>query len=150
MSLTIKAYSFIGVKFTGLPKYIDFNVYLDPAGGLELGSDVVISIGVVILTHDYSITTGLTAIDKRPKTDIAFLSSVTIGDNCFIGANSTILPGTRIGNNVIISAGSVVKGYIRSNSIIAGNPAVKILNTDSWAEFNFNHLHEKRTIIDKR
>ena len=34
----------------------------------------------------------------------------TIGDNVFIGVNSTILMGAQIGNNVIIGAGSVVGG----------------------------------------
>ena len=38
-----------------------------------------------------------------------------------------LLPGTRIGNNVIVGAGSVVKGTIPDNVIVFGNPA-KIYN----------------------
>lgn len=48
---------------------------------------------------------------------------VHIGDNVFIGAHSTILKGTFIGNNSIIGAGSLVSGRIPDNEIWAGNPA---------------------------
>lgn len=36
------------------------------------------------------------------------IGKVDIGDNVFIGANTTILPGVRIGNNSIIGAASVI------------------------------------------
>lgn len=51
---------------------------------------------------------------------------IEIGDDCFIGMNSIILKGTKLGNNVIVGAGSVVHGTFPDNCIIAGNPA-KIL-----------------------
>ena len=45
---------------------------------------------------------------------------VTIGNNCFIGMNTVILKGTTIGDNVIIVAGSILRGKYLSNSVIAG------------------------------
>lgn len=45
-----------------------------------------------------------------------------------IGANSTILPGIRIGKNSLIGAGSVVTKDVPENSVVAGNPA-KIIKT---------------------
>lgn len=54
---------------------------------------------------------------------------IEIGDNCFIGMNSIILKGTRIGNNVVVGAGSVVHGTFPDNCIIAGNPAKIIRRT---------------------
>ena len=48
---------------------------------------------------------------------------IEIGDDCFIGMNSIILKGTKLGNNVIVGAGSVVHGYFPDNCIVAGNPA---------------------------
>jgi len=54
-----------------------------------------------------------------------------IGNDCFIGMNSIILKGTKIGNNLIVGAGSVVHKSFPDNVIIAGNPAkiVKHLST---------------------
>lgn len=51
---------------------------------------------------------------------------VRIGNNSFIGANSVIKQNISIGDNVIIGAGSVVLQNVRSNEVMAGNPAKKI------------------------
>jgi len=51
--------------------------------------------------------------------------AVVIGDDVWVGANSTILKGAEIGNGCIVAAGSVVlKGEYPAGSVIAGNPAV--------------------------
>jgi acetyltransferase-like isoleucine patch superfamily enzyme len=48
---------------------------------------------------------------------------VTIGNDVFIGAHSTILKGVTIGDRVIVGAGSVVAKSIPAGEIWAGNPA---------------------------
>ena len=49
---------------------------------------------------------------------------VVIGDDVWVGANSTILKGAKIGSGSIVATGSVVlKGEYPENSLIAGNPA---------------------------
>lgn len=53
-------------------------------------------------------------------------AGITIGKNCWITANVTILKGTRIGNNCVISTGCVVKGTIPSNSIVSQGNILKI------------------------
>lgn len=52
---------------------------------------------------------------------------VVIGEKCWIGMNSVILPGVKLANHIIVGAGSVVtKSFEEENIIVAGNPAVKI------------------------
>ena len=47
-----------------------------------------------------------------------------IGDNVWIGANVTILPGVTIGDYVVVAAGSVVTKDVPSGVLVAGVPAV--------------------------
>lgn len=48
--------------------------------------------------------------------------AVSIGANVWIGGNTVIMPGVRIGDNVTIGAGSVVTGAIPDNVLAFGNP----------------------------
>lgn len=53
-------------------------------------------------------------------------ASVTIGDDCFIGAGVIILKGVTIGARCVIGAGSVVTKDVAADIIAAGNP-VKVI-----------------------
>lgn len=53
-------------------------------------------------------------------------TGVEIGDNVWVAANCVLLPGTRIGSNSVIGAGSVVSGEVPANEIWAGVPARKV------------------------
>ena len=81
--------------------------------GIHIGEYTFITGRVVVLSHDDC---------RKLKAD------TYIGNNCFIGINSIIMPGVRIGNEVIVGAGSVVTKDAPNNCIIAGNPA-KIIRT---------------------
>jgi acetyltransferase-like isoleucine patch superfamily enzyme len=48
---------------------------------------------------------------------------VIIGDNVWIGTGCIIYPGVTIGDNSIVSAGSVVMSSVPANTVVAGNPA---------------------------
>ena len=49
---------------------------------------------------------------------------IYIGENCWIGMNSVILPGVTLGEHTIVGAGSIVtKSFEEGNCVIAGNPA---------------------------
>lgn len=54
------------------------------------------------------------------------IGCIEIMDNVFIGSNSTILYGTKIGPNVIIASSSIVVKDCEPNSVYAGCPAKKI------------------------
>ena len=45
-----------------------------------------------------------------------------IGKDCVIGVNAIIMPGVKIGNEVVIGSGSVVTKDIPANTVAVGNP----------------------------
>jgi maltose O-acetyltransferase len=51
------------------------------------------------------------------------ISPIKIGKNCWLGANSVILPGVELGDNVIVGAGAVVTKSFPDNVILGGVPA---------------------------
>jgi len=53
-----------------------------------------------------------------------------IGNDCFIGANVTILPGITIGDRVVVGAGSVVTKNVESDTVVCGNPAKVLKKLD--------------------
>ena len=59
-----------------------------------------------------------------------YCDHVTIGNNCWIGANSVICPGVTIGANSVIGAGSVVTKDIPANCVAAGNPCKVLRQID--------------------
>ena len=89
---------------------ISFSARLDKTNprGLHIGKYTVVTFGAAILTHDH--------VNNRHR-------DVHIGDNCFIGAHSIILPGVTIGNHCIISAASIVVRDVPAGSLVTGNPA---------------------------
>jgi maltose O-acetyltransferase len=89
---------------------------------VTIGDNVILSSGVAILAHD-------TILCKNGGEMLR--ARVKIGNNTFIGANSTILPGVTIGANVVIGAGSVVTQDIPSGVVVAGNPAKVIKSMDA-------------------
>lgn len=95
---------------------------------LSLGEYCKITSGVTILTHDYS-----RSVLRRVYGDVVGEARKTvIGNNVFIGMHSTILMGTRIGDNCIVGAGSVLRGTYPSNSVIVGNPAKVVCGLDDY------------------
>lgn len=73
---------------------------------ITIGNNVTISNDVQLLTHDNS-------IDRISPEVSDILGEIRIGDNCFIGAHSIILPGVTLGKEVIVGAGAVVTKSIR-------------------------------------
>ncbi|MDA3847744.1 MAG: sugar O-acetyltransferase [Vallitaleaceae bacterium] len=55
-------------------------------------------------------------------TYLCYAKSVTIGNDCWFGANVVICPGVTVGDNCVIGAGSVVVKDIPADSFAAGNP----------------------------
>lgn len=57
------------------------------------------------------------------------------GDNVYVASNASVIGNIKIGNNVIIGAGSVVVKDVPDNSVVVGNPAHvvrQIREEDYW------------------
>lgn len=84
-------------------------------GGITLGKDVFVGPKVNIITINH---------DSNPENRSAtYGRPVIIEDKVWIGINSTILPGVRIGYGAIIGANSVVTKDVPPMTVVAGNPA---------------------------
>ncbi len=90
---------------------------------ITIGNNVVIGGNTVIYDTDFHTLDPQTRNDKKLDKQNANKSPVTIGDNVFIGAHTTILKGVNIGNNTVIGACSVVTKDVPENEVWAGNPA---------------------------
>ena len=56
------------------------------------------------------------------------LKKISIGNNCWFGGKTIVLPGMLTGSNYVIGAGSIVTHDITDNVIVTGYPA-KIIKT---------------------
>lgn len=89
-------------------------------GSVVIGNDVAIGPGVKIFAYSNHFRKGKKISREKLTADIL------IKNNVFIGANTCILPGTIINDNVVVGAGAVVKGELKSNIIYAGVPCRQI------------------------
>ncbi len=84
-------------------------------GGITIGNEVFIGPKVNLITINH---------DPNPENRSAtYGRPIIIEDKVWIGINSTILPGVKIGYGAIIGAGSVVTKDVPAMTIVAGNPA---------------------------
>ncbi len=88
-------------------------------GPVTIGNDVIFAQNVVLsgLNHGYQ------DISKSIREQPVTKSLITIEDEVWIGANSTVVPGITVGKHSVIAAGSVVTRSIPPYSVAVGNPA---------------------------
>lgn len=94
-------------------------------GGISIGNGVLIGHNVTLLTLNH---------DENPaRRQDLHAAPVCIGDNAWLGANVTVLPGVTIGAGAIIGAGAVVTKDIPENAVAVGIPA-KVIRTITGAK----------------
>lgn len=119
---------------------------------ITIGDNVTLANKVQILAHDDCI---------RLYTGYGRVGRVVIGNRVFIGAGSTILMNTIIGDDVIVAAGSLVTGDIPAGSIVGGVPAKVIGSTKEFIErekqrigkyptFDSSYSYDKSVKMDKK
>jgi acetyltransferase-like isoleucine patch superfamily enzyme len=126
--------------------YIGGAAFIQALGNVSIGRGTIIGPGLRIYSanHNFRNATSIPYdedFDKKP---------VVIGENVWIGGDVIIVPGTTIGEGVIIGAGSIVTGNILPMSIIGGNPAKTLGKRDSEEYFKLKeedkiYLKLKRT-----
>lgn len=89
---------------------------------VSIGERCLIGASVIITDTDFH---SIHSTDRRYGKDDQTVAArpVTIEDNVFIGANSIILKGVRIGRNSVVGAGSIVTSDVPPNAVVAGNPS---------------------------
>jgi len=109
--------------------HIGANTEIQAEGGVNIGSNVVISYNCVIWTVNHNFRGNMIPYNferyKRP---------VNIRDNVWIGRNVIINSGVTIGEGAVIGIGSVVTRNIPPLAIVGGNPA-KIINFRSLKKY---------------
>jgi len=110
---TIKAPQKIdrGTRFPGLSKHC----HIDGRNGIVFGKNVWIGPGAAVISMNHDVMNFHVYKDAPP---------VRIGDNCWLGANSLVLPGVELGPHTVVAAGAVVvKSFPEGDQVLAGNPA---------------------------
>ncbi len=87
---------------------------------IHVGDNTVIGFNTTILAHEYLIE------EYR-------LGDVEIGSGVMIGANSTILPGVKIGDGAIVSAATLVHKDVPAGAMAGGNPMRIIFTAEEMA-----------------
>ena len=103
----------------------NINNYIQANNGIIFGSNIELGPGVSIISSNHKANNLREHTKGKP---------ITIGNNVWIGANSTVLPKVSIGDNVIIGANSLVNKDIPSNSVAVGNPCKIIKQKEPYTE----------------
>lgn len=95
--------------------FINSGCRFQDQGGIIIGDGVLIGHNVVLATLNHD-------VDPQKRSDM-FPAPIRIGNNVWIGAQVTVLPGITIGDGAIVAAGAVVSRDVPANVIVGGVPA---------------------------
>ncbi len=98
---------------------IHTNCYIDAAGGIVIGDNVSIAHNSSIVSFEHTWNDSDIAIKYNPLK----YSSVSIGNDVWIGAGVRILAGVSVASRSIVAAGAVVTSDVLTNTIVGGVPA---------------------------
>jgi acetyltransferase-like isoleucine patch superfamily enzyme len=109
-----------GLNITiGNNAFINQGCHFMDMGGITIGDDVMIGPKVNLVSAGHPV-----APSERRNGIVA--KPIVIGNNVWIGAAATILPGVTVGNNAVVAAGAVVSRDVGADTLVAGVPARKL------------------------
>jgi acetyltransferase-like isoleucine patch superfamily enzyme len=119
--LNLARYRIMGVS-VGKDVFISWGAYIDTCyhGSIEVGDKTYITNGAKLIAHDHSVYR--LPPDDTGKSDDG-RGRISLGKGVFVGAGAIILRNVTVGDNSIISAGSVVGKDVPANVVVMGNPA---------------------------
>lgn len=98
-----------------LKNFQSFGCYFQGIGSITIGRGTYIAPNVGLITANHALENPDEHLPPKP---------VVLGEKCWIGMNSVILPGVELGPHTVVGAGSVVtKSFPKGYCVIAGNPA---------------------------
>lgn len=97
--------------------YANVNLVILDGAKVTIGDNVFIAPNVGIYTAGHPLDV------ERRNQGLEYAYPVRIGDNVWIGAGVSILPGVTIGDGSVIGAGAVVLRDVPESVLAAGNPA---------------------------
>lgn len=115
----------LGVTIGDDCRFINFPMFGSEPYLIEIGNHVTISSDVVFSNHDGG--TWVFREQEKYKLTLKY-GKIKIGNNCFIGLRSVILPGVTIGDNCVIGACSLVTKNIPSGEVWGGTGAFHLEN----------------------
>lgn len=104
--------------------FANFNLVILDEAPVTFGDNVFVAPNCGFYTAGHP----LDAVSRNKGLEYA--RRITVGNDVWIGAGVSVLPGVTIGNNCVIGAGSVVNRDIPDNSLAAGNPCRVIKKID--------------------
>ena len=99
---------------------------------IRIHNNVRIASNVTFATHDITHLVLNKMSNTHGKVYSETIGCIELMDNVFIGTNSTLVGGVRIGPNAIVAAGAVVTKDVPENSVVGGVPARYICSFDDW------------------
>jgi maltose O-acetyltransferase len=104
----------------GRGSFLNVECFLDTSAHIHIGINCSIGMQTMLVTSTHEIgTAGFRALQTFGK-------PISIGDGCWLGARTTVLPGITIGNGCVIGAGSLVTRDCEANGLYVGSPARRI------------------------
>ncbi len=117
----VDVYAKIGSLAVGNDSFVGPWTRIIARENVTIGSDCLIAESVVIRDQNHKVVAG--ELTRKAGFTCA---PIKIGNNVWIGAKATIVPGVTIGDNAVIGANAVVTEDVPPNVVVAGVPAKRI------------------------